>query len=58
MRQLFNEMGKMKPTFTQQPIIPTGYTGRNFNNWQLYLQKQIDKIKRTNVKERMLSYEN
>ena len=47
----------MKQTFTQQPIIPIGYTGRNFNNWQKYLQKQIDKIKKTNVNKRMLSFE-
>jgi len=46
----------MKQTFTQQPTIPTGYTGRDFNSWQKYLQKQIDKIKRTNVNERMLWY--
>jgi hypothetical protein len=48
----------MKQTFTQQPIIPVGYTGRDFNNWQKYLQAQIDKIKRTNVTKRMLSFEN
>ena len=47
----------MKRTFTQQPIIPMGYTGQNFNSWQKYLQKQIDKIKKTNVNQRMLSFE-
>ncbi len=34
----------MKQTFTQQPIIPNGYTGRDFNNWQKYLQKQLEKF--------------
>lgn len=34
----------MRRTFTQQPVIPTGYTGRNFNSWQKYLQTQIEKI--------------
>jgi hypothetical protein len=45
----------MKQTFTQQPIVPTGYTGRNFNSWQKYLQKQIDKIKNTNVTKRIVA---
>ena len=31
-------------TLTQQPIIPPGYTGRDFNSWQKYLQKQLEKI--------------
>lgn len=35
----------MKRTFTQQPTIPIGYTGRDFKSWQKYLQDQIDKIK-------------
>jgi hypothetical protein len=36
----------MKRTFTQQPVIPAGYTGRDFNNWQKYLHTQIDKVTR------------
>jgi hypothetical protein len=48
----------MKRTFTQQPIIPSGYTGRNFNNWQKYLQKQIEKITRPNMNKRDWSYDN
>jgi hypothetical protein len=36
----------MKRTFTQQPIVPTGYTGRDFNNWQKYLHEQITKLTR------------
>lgn len=48
----------MKQTFTQQPIIPTGYTGRNFNNWQKYLQKQLDKINKVYSNKKGLSYGN
>jgi hypothetical protein len=36
----------MKRTFTQQPVIPQGYTGRDFNNWQKYLHAQLDRITR------------
>lgn len=36
----------MKRTFTHQPVIPAGYTGRDFNNWQKYLHTQIDKVTR------------
>jgi hypothetical protein len=39
----------MKRTFTHQPIVPTGYTGRDFNSWQKYLQEQIDKMTRPNI---------
>lgn len=46
----------MKQVFTQQPVIPAGYTGRDFNRWQKYLQAQIDKIKRTNVAKKMMGY--
>lgn len=38
---------------TQKPIIPKGYTGRNFNAWQKHLQKQIDRIKNTNVSAKL-----
>lgn len=34
----------MRRTFTVAPVIPRGYTGRNFNSWQKYLQAQIEKI--------------
>lgn len=34
----------MKRTFTSQPVVPKGYTGRDYNNWIKYLQKQIDKL--------------
>lgn len=34
----------MKRTFTSKPVIPAGYTGRDYNNWQNYLQKQLDKL--------------
>lgn len=47
----------MKRTFTNQPVVPAGYTGRDYNNWQKHLQKQIDKINgKRLVKE--LSYGN
>lgn len=46
----------MKQVFTQQPVIPAGYTGRNFNAWQKHLQKQIDRIKKTNVSKKMMGY--
>jgi hypothetical protein len=48
----------MKRTFTLQPIVPTGYTGRDYNNWQKYLQKQIDKLNRPYGTKRELSYGN
>ena len=48
----------MKRTYTTQPVIPQGYTGKNFNLWQKHLQKQLDKIKGTNVSEKMMSYSN
>ena len=48
----------MKQTFTQQPIIPTGYTGRNFNDWQKYLHKQLDKINKIYSSKKGLSYGN
>jgi len=37
---------KMKQTFTQQPTIPTGYTGRDYASWQKYLQEQIEKARK------------
>lgn len=33
----------MKRTFTQQPVIPEGYTGKNFNSWSKYIHKQLEK---------------
>jgi hypothetical protein len=40
-------------TSTQKTVIPHGYTGRNFNYWQKHLQKEIDKIKNTNVSAKL-----
>lgn len=40
-------------TSTQKTVIPTGWTGRDFNSWQAYLQKQIDRIKNTNVSAKL-----
>ena len=48
----------MKRTFTHQPIVPMGYTGRDFNNWQKYLHKQIEKINKAYNYKRALSSEN
>lgn len=39
---------------TQKTVIPTGYTGQNFNLWIRYINRQIDKIKGTNVAERIM----
>lgn len=44
----------MKRTSTQQPVIPQGYTGRNFNLWIRYVQREIDKVRGTSVAERIL----
>jgi hypothetical protein len=45
----------MKRTFTQQPIVPMGYTGRDYNDWQKYLQKQLEKFDKvySTAKKRM-----
>lgn len=40
-------------TSTQKTVIPVGYNGRNFNAWQKHLQKQIDRIKNTNVSAKL-----
>jgi len=40
-------------TSTQKPVIPNGWTGRNFNLWQKHIQKKLDKIKNTNVSEKL-----
>ena len=39
----------MKQKFTQQPTVPTGYTGRDFDSWQKYLQEQIEKIRKMKI---------
>lgn len=31
-------------TFTQQPVIPPGYTGRDINNWYKHLEAQYEKL--------------
>jgi hypothetical protein len=43
----------MKQTSTNQPIVPIGYTGRNFNSWQKYLQQQLDKVNKTTVSQKI-----
>lgn len=34
----------MRKTSTQQPIVPPGWTGRDYNNWHKYLKSQLDRI--------------
>lgn len=34
-------------------VYPKGYSGKSFNQWQAYLQKQIDRIKNTNVSAKL-----
>lgn len=34
----------MKRTFTTKPVIPSGYTGIDYNNWIKYIYKLIDKL--------------
>lgn len=34
---------------TKPPYTPPGYTGQNFNGWQKHIQKEIDKIRKTNL---------
>jgi len=34
----------MKRTATHPPVVPKGYTGRDFNNWQRYLQGEISLV--------------
>lgn len=36
----------MTRTFTKQPVVPIGYTGQSFNEWQKYLQAEREKINR------------
>jgi len=43
----------MKRTYTHQPVIPKGYTGRSFNTWQKYLHTQLDKINGTTVVKKL-----
>lgn len=33
----------MKRTHTQRPVIPKGWTGKNFNNWAKYIHAQVSK---------------
>jgi len=48
----------MKRTFTHQPIVPHGYTGRDFNNWQKYLHEQLDKLTRPYLYKKFFQREN
>jgi hypothetical protein len=45
----------MKSTFTQQPIIPMGWTGdlKHFNKWIKSLTKEVDKVRNTNVSQKL-----
>jgi len=57
--RFINQMGTtMKRTFTQQPVVPQGYTGRDFNNWQKYLHAQLDKITRPYLYKKFFQREN
>lgn len=38
---------------TQKTVVPNGYTGKSFNTWQIHLQKQLDKIKKTSVSAKL-----
>lgn len=39
----------MAQTFTNAPVIPKGYKKLTFNDWQLHLAKERDKLLKTNV---------
>lgn len=43
----------MKHVSIRSTFTPRGYTGRHFNNWQAQLQKSIDKVRKTNVSEKI-----
>lgn len=34
----------MKRTSTNQPVVPKGYTGSDYNTWMKYVSKQIAKF--------------
>lgn len=40
-------------TSTHKPVIPNGYTGRDFNNWIKYLKSQIDNINKPSVSAKL-----
>jgi len=33
-----------RTTYTRQPVIPQGWTGRDFNNWAKYIDTQVRKL--------------
>jgi hypothetical protein len=35
-------------------VVPIGYSGNNFNLWQRYIQRQLDKIRNTNASNKFL----
>lgn len=45
----------MNKPFTQQPVIPKGWTGKlkDFNSWQKSLQTNIDKVRNTNIAQKL-----
>jgi hypothetical protein len=43
----------MKRTFTQQPVTPKGYTGRDYNKWMAYVNQQVNKLTGTKPMERL-----